>query len=64
MYIINAVEIRKIRGEIKQVSTPEEVEYHYNIIDATTNMSYFNTLFGKHYRFYIVEKKNNTPYNG
>lgn len=59
MFIINAVETRNIRGDIKITSDPVEVEYHHNVIDATTNMNYFSTLFGKHYRFYIVEKKNN-----
>lgn len=61
MFVINAVEIKMKHGEVKHISTPVEVEYHNNVIDATTNMNYFNNLFGKHYRFYIVEKKNSKP---
>lgn len=65
MFVINALEIKHIKGDIKIMSESFEVEYHNDLLNATQTINYFNTLFGKHYKFYIVEKKNNhLPFNG
>ena len=56
MFVVNCVEVKYIRGEKVPVSAPVEFEYYKDINNATHNLSYLSTIFGKHYRFYITEK--------
>lgn len=58
MYIINAIEIERKKGDIIQRSNPVEFEYHNDLMNATASLNYFTSIFGKHYRFFIVEHKN------
>ena len=56
MFVINCVETKYIRGENVPISKPVEFEFYKDINNATHNLNYLMTIFGKHYRFYITEK--------
>lgn len=54
MFIIKAVEYDRKKGV--PVGEPLDVEFHHSKTDASAYMTYFASLFGKHYQFYIVER--------
>lgn len=38
-------------------SMPKIFEYHNTSVDASSNMAYLSSLFGKHYGFFITKDK-------
>ena len=56
MYIINCVEIKTVRGDKVPCSEPFEIEFYKDSINATSNLVYLSSIFGKHYSFYITKR--------
>lgn len=56
MYKIMAIEI-KDRVKRIPIGKPFEFEYHQDLFNATSNMNYLLSCFGKHYNFYILKSE-------
>lgn len=57
MYKIMSVEISYIYGKRTPIGQPFEFECHHDLLNATTNMQYLLSCFGKHYNFYLCYPK-------
>lgn len=61
MYTIMSVEIDYKKGQKIPKGEPFVIEQHKDLLNATENMHYFLSCFGKHYNFYIICPKKDLP---
>ena len=64
MYKIMATEIYYRQGKRIPLGKSFEFECHKDLLNATVNMNYLHSCFGKHYNFYLCYPKEDFPYKG